>query len=178
MDFVGKADLFLQECAVRDRSPALRWCHRAKPPTPPLYLLDFSGPALKSPEDREAVWAALHDGTIEVLATDHAPHTLEEKDQPYPQSPSGLPSIEWLLPLMIDAASDGRCTFEQIAAWGAANPAKVWDLKGKGGLKPGLDADFSIVDTESKSKVQDGAQVTVFSQNAAKTASQFLRLFQ
>ena len=117
-------------------------------------------PALKSPEDREAVWAALHDGTIEVLATDHAPHTLEEKDQPYPRSPSGLPSIEWLLPLMIDAASDGRCTFEQIAAWGAANPAKVWDLKGKGGLKPGLDADFSIVDTESESKVQDGAQVT------------------
>ncbi len=117
-------------------------------------------PALKSPQDKAAVWAALHDGTIEVLATDHAPHTLEEKAQPYPRSPSGLPSIEWLLPLMINAASDGRCTFEQIAAWGAANPAKVWDLKGKGCLKPGLDADFSIVDTESVSNVQDGSQVT------------------
>ena len=117
-------------------------------------------PALKSPEDKEAVWAALHDGTIEVLATDHAPHTLEEKDQPYPRSPSGLPSIEWLLPLMINAATNGRCTFEQIAGWGAANPAKVWDLKGKGYLETGLDADFSIVDTEAVSEVQDGSQVT------------------
>jgi dihydroorotase len=117
-------------------------------------------PALKSPEDKEAVWAALQDGTIEVLATDHAPHTLEEKDEPYPRSPSGLPSIEWLLPLMINAASEGRCTFEQIAAWGAANPAKIWDLKGKGSLKVGLDADFSIVDTEALSEVQDGSQVT------------------
>ena len=117
-------------------------------------------PALKSPEDKEAVWSALYDGTIEVLATDHAPHTLEEKDQPYPRSPSGLPSIEWLLPLMIDAASDGRCTFEQIATWGAANPAKVWDLKGKGGLQSGLDADFSIVDVEALSEVHDDCQVT------------------
>ena len=117
-------------------------------------------PALKSPEDKEAVWAALKDGTIEVLATDHAPHTLEEKDQPYPRSPSGLPSIEWLLPLMVNAASDGRCSFEQIAAWGAANPAKVWDLKGKGGLHTGFDADFSIVDTEELSEVKDGCQVT------------------
>lgn len=117
-------------------------------------------PALKSPEDKEAVWAALQDGTIEVLATDHAPHTLEEKNQPYPRSPSGLPSIEWLLPLMVNAACDGRCTFEQIAAWGASNPAKVWDLKGKGSLQPGLDADFSIVDSEALSKVHDGCQVT------------------
>ncbi|MAV54453.1 MAG: dihydroorotase [Phycisphaerae bacterium] len=117
-------------------------------------------PALKSPADRAAVWEALHDGTISVLATDHAPHTLDEKAHPYPESPSGLPSVEWLLPLMVNAALAGKCTFEQIAAWGAENPAKVWDVKGKGALQVGLDADFSLVDTEASVIVQDGAQVT------------------
>ena len=61
---------------------------------------------------------------------------------------------------MVNAVSDGRCSFEQIAAWGAANPAKIWDLKGKGGLHTGFDADFSIVDTQELSEVKDGCQVT------------------
>lgn len=71
-------------------------------------------PSIKGPEDIEALWGALADGTIQVIATDHAPHTLEEKAKPYPESPSGLPAVENSLVLMLDAVRAGRCTLPDV----------------------------------------------------------------
>lgn len=117
-------------------------------------------PALKSPSDVEAMWRALHDGHLQVIATDHAPHTLEEKAQPYPASPSGLPAVENSLALMLDAASKGRCSLEQIAHWMSDAPARVWDMVGKGRIAEGYDADLVLVDLECERRIDDAAQET------------------
>ncbi|MDP7464044.1 MAG: dihydroorotase, partial [SAR324 cluster bacterium] len=67
-------------------------------------------PPLRTQRHADALWAALKDGTLQCIATDHAPHTLEEKDQPYGKAPSGMPGVETSLPLLLDRASRGFCT--------------------------------------------------------------------
>lgn len=117
-------------------------------------------PSLKYREDTVAIWDALQHGKIQMIASDHAPHTLEEKDQPYPNSPSGLPSVELILPLMLNCVSQGLCTIEQVVDWMSAAPAKVWDLVGKGRIAPGMDADMVLVDLNTKKKVVNEEQQT------------------
>lgn len=117
-------------------------------------------PAVKTPADNAAVWAALHDGTLEVVATDHAPHTLEEKTKSYPESPSGLPAVENSLALMLNAADEGRCTLEQIVAWMCEAPARIWSIPRKGRLEVGYDADVVLVDRTLKRTVRDEEQQT------------------
>ncbi len=91
-------------------------------------------PSVKTAIDNAALWQALRDGAIQVIATDHAPHTLEEKRQPYPQSPSGLPAVENSLSLMLNAVHEGRCSLEQVVHWmceapaGLGHPAQGADL--------------------------------------------------
>ncbi len=117
-------------------------------------------PSIKNEVDNTALWQGLRDGVIEVIATDHAPHTLEEKAQPYPKSPSGLPAVENSLALMLDARSRGMCTLEQIVSWMSAAPARVWDLKGKGAIREGFDADLVLVDLDLKQTILDDEQLT------------------
>lgn len=117
-------------------------------------------PSIKTAADNEALWNALRDGVIEVVATDHAPHTLDEKAKPYPKSPSGLPAVENSLALMLNAVNDGRCTLEQIVEWMSAAPARVWNIANKGAIKPGYDADLVLVDVNKTKTVQDEDQFT------------------
>lgn len=116
-------------------------------------------PSIKTSEDNQAIWKALRENVIQVIATDHAPHTLEEKDQPYPQSPSGLPAVENSLALMLDAHHRGFCTLEQIASWMSDAPARVWDVVGKGRIAQGYDADLVLVDLERKATIRDAEQI-------------------
>lgn len=115
-------------------------------------------PSIKDPEDIEALWAALADGTIQVVATDHAPHTLEEKARPYPQSPSGLPAVENSLGLMLDAANRGRIALERVVDAMCAQPARIWSLAGKGRIEEGFDADLVLVDMEKPHTIRDEDQ--------------------
>jgi len=117
-------------------------------------------PSLKYRSDNEALWQALNDGTIQMIASDHAPHTLEEKVVPYPKSPSGMPSVELILPLMLDAANKGRCSLEQVVRWMCTNPAKVWDMVGKGSIAVGMDADLVLIDMQKKHTVRNEEQQT------------------
>lgn len=117
-------------------------------------------PSLKTRDDNEALWQALHEGRLQVVATDHAPHTLEEKAQPYPQSPSGLPAVELSLALMLDQVHRGRCTLEEVVRWMCEAPARVWDLVGKGRIEEGGDADLVLVDLAREETVRDEDQVT------------------
>ena len=117
-------------------------------------------PSIKTPEDNSALWDALRDGTIEVVATDHAPHTLDEKKQPYPQSPSGLPAVENSLALMLNAMNDGQCTIEQIVSWMCEAPARVWDICNKGHIKDGFDADLVLVDPNREHTIRNAEQLT------------------
>jgi dihydroorotase len=125
-----------------------------------LGTLIQMNPALKTAEDNAALWNALLDGTLQVVATDHAPHTLEEKRRPYPKSPSGLPAVENLLPLLLNEVSRGRCTLEQVVRWTAENPARVWDIVGKGKIEEGADADLVLVDLNKTATVRNADQAT------------------
>jgi len=117
-------------------------------------------PSIKTAADNVALWQALRSGVIQVVATDHAPHTLDEKRQPYPKSPSGLPAVENSLALMLDAAHRGLCTLEQVVAWMCEAPARVWDIIGKGRIEEGCDADLVLVDLERQATIRNAEQIT------------------
>ena len=117
-------------------------------------------PAVKTKADNDALFAALLDGRIQVVATDHAPHTLDEKDQPYPKSPSGLPAVENSLALMLDQVHRGNCSLEQVVSWMCDAPARVWDMVGKGRIQPGFDADLVLVDLNRTATICNEQQKT------------------
>ena len=103
-------------------------------------------PPLRSPHDNEVLWQALRDGVIDFIATDHAPHTLAEKAQEYPNTPSGMPGVETSLPVMLTAAQEGRCTVSQVVNWMSHAVAVAYGIPNKGAIAPGYDADLVIVD--------------------------------
>jgi dihydroorotase len=117
-------------------------------------------PSLKTADDNRQLWQALQDGRIQVIATDHAPHTLEEKRRPYPASPSGLPAVENSLALILNEVHGGRCTLEQVVHWMCDAPARVWDIVGKGRIAVGYDADLVLVDIARTEEVRNERQVT------------------
>jgi dihydroorotase len=117
-------------------------------------------PSLKSPADAQGVWQALLENRLQVIATDHAPHTLEEKAQPYPQSPSGLPAVENSLALMLQRVVQGRCTLSQVAHWMSDAPARVWDIVNKGRIAVDYDADLVLVDLHKTATILDAEQET------------------
>ncbi len=112
-------------------------------------------PPIRTQEDQDALWAGLHDGTIDFIATDHAPHTLEEKSKTYPNSPSGMPSVEFSLPLMLTAWKSGKCSLSQVLKWMCWGPAKAYGIQNKGYLVEGGDADITIVDMENEFTIKD-----------------------
>lgn len=103
-------------------------------------------PPLRSPHDNAVLWQALLDGVIDFIATDHAPHTLAEKAEPYPTSPSGMPGVETSLALMLTQAMQGRCTVAQVANWMSTKVARAYRIPNKGAIAPGYDADLILVD--------------------------------
>ena len=106
-------------------------------------------PPLRAPRDNEILWQALLDGVIDFIATDHAPHTLAEKAQDYPNTPSGMPGVETSLPLMLTQAVQGKCTVAQVANWMSAAVAKAYKIPNKGKIAPGFDADLVLVDLDN-----------------------------
>lgn len=125
-----------------------------------LGTLVQMNPSLKTREDSDALWRALADGRLQVIATDHAPHTLEEKQRPYPASPSGLPAVENSLALMLNEVNQGRCSLEQVVHWMCDAPALVWDIVGKGRIAVGCDADLVLIDLNRTQEVRNEQQIT------------------
>lgn len=103
-------------------------------------------PPLRSPENNDILWKALLDGVIDFIATDHAPHTLDEKAQGYPNTPSGMPGVETSLPLMLTQAMQGCCSVAQVSNWMSGAVAKGYKIANKGAIAPGYDADLVLVD--------------------------------
>ncbi|MCA8987388.1 MAG: dihydroorotase [Planctomycetaceae bacterium] len=117
-------------------------------------------PSIKTRHDNDRLWRGLNELTIDVIATDHAPHTLEEKQQPYPQSPSGLPAVENSLALMLNAVNEGRILLERVVDAMSAAPARIWHLANKGGLIHNYDADLVLVDMNLKKTIRNADQQT------------------
>ena len=138
-----------------------------------LGTLAQMNPPIRDARHQAALWDAIRSGLADVLGSDHAPHTLEEKARPWPGSPSGMPGVQTLVPLMLNHVNAGRLTLERFVDLTSAGPARVFGIKSKGRLAPGYDADLTLVDLAaqrtitndwSKSKCGwtpfDGMQVT------------------
>jgi dihydroorotase len=125
-----------------------------------LGTLVQMNPSLKTSSDNEQLWQALCERRIQIVATDHAPHTLEEKNQPYPASPSGLPAVENSLALMLDQVHRGRCTLEDVVHWMCDGPARIWDMVNKGRIEVGYDADLVLVDMRRTAQIRNEQQET------------------
>ena len=152
------------------RDPALRGLVTAEACTPHLFFTDadygrlgprlLQNPSVKTKADRDALWEALRDGTLDLVATDHAPHTAEEKARPYPDAPSGMPAVENALALLLDAAHRGRCTLAEVVRWTSEAPAAAWGLATKGRIAEGFDADLVLVDLAARHTPRDAGQIT------------------
>jgi dihydroorotase len=105
-------------------------------------------PPLRDEARREALWERLVDGTVDMVATDHAPHTRLEKDTGVWDAPSGVPGVETALPLLLNAAREGDIGYERVRDVTAANPAERFGLDRKGRIAAGHDADLVLVDPE------------------------------
>ena len=110
-------------------------------------------PAVKTAQDRALLWNALLDDRIDVIATDHAPHTLEEKSQQYLQAPSGGPLVQHSLLVLLDFAKKGKLSVEKVVEKMCHNPAVVFQIESRGYIKEGYFADLVIVDPNQETKV-------------------------
>lgn len=111
-------------------------------------------PAVKNADDREALWTALNDDRIDVLATDHAPHTLEEKQNPYTKAPSGGPLVQHALLALLTAVKNGKITIEKLVEKACHNPAILFQISNRGYLREGYFADLVLVDLERNTTVK------------------------
>ena len=111
-------------------------------------------PAIKSHADREALWKGLNNDVIDVLATDHAPHTIDEKSNSYLQAPSGGPLVQHALPALLSAYHQNRISLEKIVEKACHNPAILFDIKDRGYLREGYFADLVVIDLDREQTVE------------------------
>jgi dihydroorotase len=111
-------------------------------------------PAIKGAYNQAALWEALLDNRLDIIATDHAPHTWEEKQNPYPSSPSGLPLVQHSLQIMLDFYHQGKISLERIVEKMCHAPAVCFNIKDRGFIEEGYYADLAIIDLEKPYTVQ------------------------
>lgn len=118
-------------------------------------------PPIRYAKDRAAVWdMGIAQGVVDVLGTDHAPHTREEKARPYPKSPSGMPGVQTLVPVMLTHVAEGRLSLARLVDLCAHGPNRVFNIANKGRMALGYDADFTIVDLKARRVIKHEDQAT------------------
>jgi dihydroorotase len=112
-------------------------------------------PPIRDSRHREILWWGVANGIADALGSDHAPHTLEEKAKPYPASPSGMPGVQTLVPVMLNHVNAGKLSLERFVDMASTKPAKLFGIKGKGEIRVGNDADFTVVDLKRTKTIRD-----------------------
>lgn len=112
-------------------------------------------PPIREARHREALWKAVSEGLIDVIGSDHAPHTREEKDKTYPDTPSGMPGVQTLVTILLDHVNAGRLSLERFADLTSAGAVRLFGIAGKGRIARGYDADFTIADLKAKRKIEN-----------------------
>ena len=112
-------------------------------------------PPVREARHREALWRGVAQGVVDVLGSDHAPHTLEEKAKPYPNSPSGMTGVQTLVPLLLDHVNAGRLTLQRFVDLTSAGPARLFGIAGKGRVAVGYDADLTVVDMKRRETIRN-----------------------
>jgi dihydroorotase len=111
-------------------------------------------PPLRDPSDNNALWDGLRDGSIDIVASDHAPHLPEEKKEGIWEAPAGVPGVETLLPLMLMAVRSNLISLDRLVDALAAKPAEIFGLMSKGQIVPGKDADLVLVDPKAITRIK------------------------
>ena len=112
-------------------------------------------PPLRGKEHYDRLWNAIKNNIVDVLGSDHAPHLKANKDKEYPNSPSGMPGVQTIFPVMIDHVNNGKLTLNQLINLMCENPCRIFGIKNKGFLKEGFDADLTIVDMKKEVIIKD-----------------------
>jgi dihydroorotase len=120
-----------------------------------LGTLAQMNPPVRDAANQSRIWWGVGQGVIDVLGSDHAPHTLEEKSKPYPNSPSGMTGVQTLVPVMLDHVNAGRLTLERFVDLTSAGPARLFAIASKGRVAVGYDADLTIVDMKRRETIKN-----------------------
>ncbi len=110
-------------------------------------------PPVRDASHRAGIWRGIEQGIVDVLGSDHAPHTLEEKSKTYPASPSGMTGVQTLVPLMLDHVNAGRLSLARFVDLTSAGPARLFNMACKGRISAGYDADFTVVDLKRRETI-------------------------
>ena len=113
-------------------------------------------PPVRDERHHQAIWYGLAQGVVDVLGSDHAPHTHEEKHHPYPGSHSGMTGVQTLLPVMLDHVNAGRLSLARLVDLTSHGPQRIFGIRGKGRIAAGWDADFAVVDLKKKVTITNG----------------------
>ena len=118
-------------------------------------------PPIRYAQDLATLWSVgIGQGVVDIIATDHAPHTREEKAQPYPKSPSGMPGVQTLVPVMLTHVNEGRLSLQRFVDLSSHGPNRVFQIEGKGRLALGYDADLTLVDMKARRVIRAEDQAT------------------
>ncbi|HUZ14418.1 MAG TPA: dihydroorotase [Caulobacteraceae bacterium] len=132
--------------------------------SPDAYLrlagLAQMNPPIRGARHQAGLWKGIADSVVDVLGSDHAPHTLEEKAKPYPASPSGMPGVQTLVPVMLTHVAEGRLTLERFIDLTSAGPQRIFGLAGKGRIAVGYDADLTLIDLKARRTIRHGDMAT------------------
>ena len=120
-----------------------------------LGTLAQMNPPIRKKEHYDRLWIAVKNSVVDVLGSDHAPHSKEDKKKKYPDSPSGMPGVQTILPIMLNHINNEKLSLEQLIKLMCENPCKIFGIKNKGYIKEGFDADLTIVDMNKKQIIKD-----------------------
>ena len=112
-------------------------------------------PPIRGQRHMDAAWAAINDGTVDTVGSDHAPHSREKKKLPWPECPGGLTGVQTIVPVMLNHVSAGRLSLMRLVDLLCAGPARVYGVVGKGRLAAGYDADFTLVDMKRRRRIEE-----------------------
>ena len=118
-------------------------------------------PPIREKHHQDALWKAIDEGLVDILASDHAPHTIEEKSKPYPQSPSGTPGVQTLVGVMLNHVNAGKLSLERLVDMMAEGPHRIHQIANKGRIARGYDADFTIVDLQARHTITNAEQASI-----------------
>jgi dihydroorotase len=117
-------------------------------------------PPVRDLKHQEALWRAIAEGVVDVVGSDHAPHTRAEKEKRYPDTPSGMPGVQTTVPLFLDAVAKGRLSLERLVDLLCHGPQRIYQIAGKGRLAVGYDGDLTIVDLKAKRRIENRQMAT------------------
>jgi dihydroorotase len=112
-------------------------------------------PPIRTKEHYDRLWVAIKNNVVDVLGSDHAPHSRENKDKEYPNTPSGMPGVQTIFPVMLDHVNSGKLSLEQLIKFMCENPCRIFGIQNKGYIKEGFDADFTIVDMNKEQIIKN-----------------------